>query len=278
MLNYYIANCYDTLTNSYYQTNILLSMRKFLLTSLWVALLVFTTNVKGAPLKERISAPLVFYSYLLKPIESHFYWENFAFFDEVPRYSEQLPLDVPFTEDFESGGLDWTIVNGTQVNKWYVDTVVYAGTSGQSAYISNDGGMTNDYTRTSTSTTHIYRDIFFPDDGAEEYVLSFDWMAWGEGITTKYDYLRVNLVDPSVSPTAGTLLSTGTIVNLNQDSIWSTETFILSDSVKGETKRLVFTWRNDGGDGNQPPVAIDNITIIANNCAKPNGYQHRLYR
>ncbi len=39
----------------------------------------------------------------------------------------QIPAELPFTENFE-GDINWTIVNGTETNKWFVGTVpAYSG-------------------------------------------------------------------------------------------------------------------------------------------------------
>jgi hypothetical protein len=44
---------------------------------------------------------------------------------------------------------------------------------------------------------------------------------------------------------------------------WQNLSVQLPEGLAGLTKRLVFTWRNDGSMGNQPPAAIDNIRIVA---------------
>ncbi|MDD2964856.1 MAG: BNR-repeat neuraminidase N-terminal domain-containing protein [Bacteroidales bacterium] len=170
----------------------------------------------------------------------------------------QVPATLAFTEDFETGFGNWTVINGTQTNKWVAGTAVAHGGT-QSAYISNDAGVTNAYTITSSSTVHIYRDITFPA-GADGYALSFWWKGLGE--TSLYDYLRVSLVETSVVPVAGTLLSSGQIgTNYYNQETWQNPTIMIPNTHAGTTKRLVFTWKNDGIDGTQPPVSIDDILL-----------------
>lgn len=171
------------------------------------------------------------------------------------------PATLPFTENWESGQGDWVFVNDSQTNAWHIGTAdPHQGS--YSAYISNDDGTSNAYTINSTSVSHIYRDISFPTLSLE-FPLSFMWKCEGEGAYTQYDYLRVHLVDTSVTPVAGTLLATGTLVTYNLQSDWTAANITLPGSHSGTTKRLVFSWRNDGGGGEQPPINIDDISLTA---------------
>jgi hypothetical protein len=170
----------------------------------------------------------------------------------------QIPATLPFTEDFELGFGDWSVLNGTQVNQWYTGTATaYSGT--QSAYISNDAGVSNAYTNTSSSVVHFYRDITFPA-GADGYALSFYWKGLGE--TGLWDYLSVWLVEPATLPVAGTMLTSGQVgVNYYNQTTYQHPTIYIPNTVAGTTKRLVFTWKNDGTLGNPPPTSIDDILL-----------------
>ncbi len=165
--------------------------------------------------------------------------------------------------DFESGWGTTTAVNGSEVNQWCVGSATFS--RSQSAYISNDGGTTNAYTITSSSVVHFYNDISLPPltGGLYKIELSFDWKAEGEGSSPYYyDYLRVFLIDTATTPSAGTELTSGQIgstYNLHGTE-WQNAKIDLS-SFAGTTKRLVFSWRNDGTVGYQPPAAVDNIKI-----------------
>ncbi|MCK9336126.1 MAG: choice-of-anchor D domain-containing protein, partial [Candidatus Cloacimonetes bacterium] len=168
---------------------------------------------------------------------------------------------LPLTENWESGQGDWMIANGTQTNAWYIGTAdPYAGAN--SAYISNDGGVTNAYTNGSASVTHLYRDIAF-DANMLEFPLSFMWKCEGEG--TAWDRMRVHLVDPSVTPVAGNELTIGQVglTNYNVQADWVLANITLPGTLSGSVKRLVFSWKNDSSSGTQPPINIDDISLTA---------------
>jgi hypothetical protein len=173
-----------------------------------------------------------------------------------------------FAETFEGATNSFTIVNGTETNQWYVGTIggngpTTAGT--KSAFVSGDGGLTNTYNVSATSVVHFYRDVTFPA-GLNIVQLSFDWKAGGE---STYDYIQAFTVPTTVTPVAGTLLVNGTAgavqlgSNINLQPTFGRTALQLPASVAGTTQRLVFTWRNDGSAGAQPPAVIDNITVTA---------------
>jgi len=194
----------------------------------------------------------------------------------APFNTLQTPATIPYAEDFTSGGTDWTILNGTQVNKWFIGDA--SGNTGNSLYVTNDTGVSNAYTANSASTVQAYRDIVFPTSGTNTFNLSFDWKCIGEGFTSSfYDYFRVWLVPISFVPTPGTQISAGPGRlqmggYFNNSSTWQTTgNFIVPDSFSGTTSRLVFEWRNDGSTAGQPPASIDNINITEITCSAPTG-------
>ncbi len=167
-------------------------------------------------------------------------------------------LTVTDAETWESTH-SWTIVNGTQTNKWYVGTATAHG-GAKSIYISNNTAD-NAYTITGSSIVHFYKDFTFPAN-ATNISIKFDWKGNGEN---EYDYLRVFLVPTTTTPTAGTALSTGQIGSTyNLQSTYTTATITGLDASAGSTKRLVFSWKNDNSVGTQPPAAIDNIIVSYN--------------
>ncbi|HLG36432.1 MAG TPA: M64 family metallopeptidase, partial [Bacteroidia bacterium] len=171
-------------------------------------------------------------------------------------------------DDLESSNT-WTLVNGTQTNKWFVGTAAPNGGT-QSIYISNNNSA-NAYTLNSTSTVHFYKDFTFPA-GATNISIRFDWKGYGENLN---DYLRVFLI-PTItipnSPSAGTELSSGQIGSTyNLQSNFITTTITGLDANAGTTKRLVFSWRNNNNGGTQPPAAIDNIVV---SYSVPAGYTY----
>ena len=178
----------------------------------------------------------------------------------------QIPATLPLTENFEVWPNHWTVVNGTQPNQWYVGTAAhYAGN--QSAYITNDNGVSNAYNIGSSSVVHLYRDVTFTT-GAEYFELSFIFKCGGE---STYDGLKVYLVDLTTTPVAGTELSSGQIGNTwyNLTTNWTRIAIPISNTLAGTTKRLVISWKNDSSGGVQPPAAIDNLSLEAYLVAKP---------
>lgn len=186
----------------------------------------------------------------------------------------QTTLINPATQGgFESGNTfaanGWTVVNGTQTNRWFCNTpnpaTPFAGT--RCAYISNNAsGTTYNYSITNSSVVHFYRDITIP--AGEPYLtLSFRWKGQAESCC---DYIRVHNVSTATTPVAGSLLSTGQLSgNLNNvGSTWTLATFNIC-ATPGTTIRLVFSWINDGSIGTQPPGAIDNISLVSNSTIPP---------
>lgn len=165
------------------------------------------------------------------------------------------------TQGFVDNG--WVVVNGAQVNKWYVGTTGASG-SGFGAYISNTNGSTNTYATTSISTVYFYRDITIPAYSTR-LNLSFSARVTGESVgATKYDYLRVYSIPTSQTLTAGTLLAGG-LGDFNNLTGYPTQnlTFGVSPSISTQSRRIAFGWTNDGGAAGQPPASVDNISITA---------------
>ena len=193
---------------------------------------------------------------------------NFGF---IPLLHAQA-ITLPYTQDFNTSN-DFTLLNGTQVNKWAYGSAV--GNAGNSIYISNDNGTTNNYTNTSLSVVQAYRDLVVPagTTATSPATLSFDWRAMGE---TCCDYLRIWLVPTTFTPTPGTQITAGAGriqlgANLNAQTTWQTytNTNINLATFAGANVRLVFEWRNDGSVGVSPAGAIDNINMLIPTCSAP---------
>ena len=180
------------------------------------------------------------------------------------------PATIPYTCDFEdiTENDNWTLANGTQVNKWHIGTAVNNG--GETGlYISNDEGTSNEYNVASTSYVYAYRNLNIAEDSY--YMVSFDWKAQGEG---NYDLLRAFLAPTSAALEAGSANGMTSSNNttpdgwtdianpegkLNLKSTWQQST---KDAyLEAGTYNLVFFWKNDVSQGTQPPAAIDNIEV-----------------
>lgn len=200
------------------------------------------------------------------------------------------PRDTDITEDWESGDFTtggWTVVNGSETNQWVVGSAEASGGT-YSAYVSNDSGTTASYTATDDAVVHFYKDITFPSEYKEIWLI-FNWKCWGENSTsspTNYDYGTVVITDTGTTPTLGTEVSTseatgnddnkpsgnGRIGAATNDgkfneryggsnANWHIETIDMTN-YKGLGKRLVFTWKNDASVKDDPPFVVDNIKLV----------------
>ena len=173
----------------------------------------------------------------------------------------------PYTEDFEGNTCCWMREGNDGANQWVIGTTVNHTEGGDHAlYISRDGGTTDGYTLSSASSVYAYRLLSLE---AGNYTVSFDWKANGE---RNYDYLRAALVPAymdlsSVEFWNYSLLSEGYIPidgggQLVESLVWTTQTSIVNIPTSGDYN-LVFYWRNNSRQGNNPAAAIDNIHIEA---------------
>ena len=102
--------------------------------------------------------------------------------------------------DFESGSANWTIVNGTQKNKWYIGTA-FKCSAANGAFVGSSSTV-NTYDNSRSSTVHLYRDVVFPA-GSCQISLSFDFKGVGQ---SSRDYMRVYIVPTTTAPSAGNAL------------------------------------------------------------------------
>jgi len=179
------------------------------------------------------------------------------------------PTAIPYTQNFEGATHNWQLSNGTSTNKWVVGTAVNNG-GAKSLYVSNDNGVTNNYTITSTSVVHAYKDFGIPAN-ISEITLGFDWRALGESCC---DYIRVWLVPSSFTPTVGTQITAANdrvdlFGNMNMDAVFKRQQLIRNITNYTGSFRIVFEWRNDGSLGTMPSGAIDNIEITPVTCSRP---------
>jgi gliding motility-associated-like protein len=186
----------------------------------------------------------------------------------------QIPGTLDYTEGFE-GTVGWTLVNGTQTNKWAVGTAVNNGGT-RSLYISNNNGTANAYTITAASVVQAYRDIEMPTT-LDELLLTFDWRSNGQGTGTTFnDYFRVWIVPSNFTPVAGTQITAANSGGIqvgghfNNNNTFTTGNFVVPmNAFAGQIVRLVFEWRNDASGGAQFPAAIDNINFSVITCPSP---------
>ena len=187
---------------------------------------------------------------------------------------EPTVMDIdyePYNCDFENAeeNSNWILNNGRQTNKWHIGSAVNNGGE-KSLYISNDFGENYSYNTGSTSYVYAYRKINITF--ADKYQFDFDRRVRGEG---NYDLLRAFLVPDSIHPNLSGGIDNGMSSNYNtipDGWIDISSTGIMSEQMGWKHSKsklniepglyyLTFFWKNDGGDGNTPPAAVDNVMV-----------------
>jgi len=177
-----------------------------------------------------------------------------------------------FSEGWEQGTYNWTVVNGTETNKWRTGNATYWAGS-RSMYISNDNGNHINYDTYKSSIVHFWRSITIPAS-ATNIRLTFQYKVNGERIDNYvYDYLTYKILPISANVTAsrrGDNCLTGSFVSFTNTNNWTTHTKDIPPSIlAGQTRKLVFSWINDSTQGSQPPAAIDNISLTYKIATNP---------
>lgn len=207
-------------------------------------------------------------------------------------YGQTILINPSGDGGFENGATfaanGWTVANDA-TNTWNLGTTPgwFTGTSG--AYVSNNAGTTWAYSNGANQRSHFYKDVTFPA-GPIQVNLSFDWR--GNGNDGNWDNLQVYIADVSVTPTnAGPTAQNTTITSwpgytngttghyltrVNGTAIPTTTTTVnysfttaQASYAAGQTKRIIFTWKNDNSGGENPPASVDNISLIAYTCFPP---------
>jgi hypothetical protein len=172
--------------------------------------------------------------------------------------------------DFASNG--WTVSNSAN-NPWFVGTgVSTAPFSNRSAYISNNGGVSNTYTNTTIALNYFYRDVTIPA-GSSNIELKFNWVANGE---STWDLIQIFTAPTTITPVGTTTYPGSGLTNVpagisgatfvasyNLQSSIQNATIALPASLAGTTFRLIFAWKNDGSGGTAPSGSMDNISLTS---------------
>ncbi|SDR65892.1 Por secretion system C-terminal sorting domain-containing protein [Formosa sp. Hel1_31_208] len=193
-------------------------------------------------------------------------------------YSQTTVIDPTGDGGFENGVT--FVANGwtsdapatTNTNQWVCSTGATTGFSGiRAAYVTNNTAATpppHTYTNNVTRVSHFYRNVTIPA-GENSITLNFDWIALAE---VGFDWMRVWAVPTTFNPTYGNQIGaigtapTGRVQiggDFSGQNTWGNSTFAIPADYAGITFRLVFEWRNDGSIGGNPPIAIDNISLVS---------------
>ena len=156
----------------------------------------------------------------------------------------------------------WTTTQST-TNYWTSGTGGGASDGTRSAFVTNDGTI-NGYNNVGSQANHFWRDFTAP---AGETIISLSFFLKGNPQDVGYDRVRVYVAPISSSPTAGTEATTGATQIFTFDGNLATftqQTASFTTSISGgQSFRVIFTWRNDGSVGSNPPYAVDQVNIVS---------------
>ena len=187
--------------------------------------------------------------------------------------AQTVLIDPATVGGFESGTTfaanGWTVVNGA-TDGWAVGNAPVSATGDNCAYVSANGGTAWTYSQISTNV-HLYRDVTIPA-GETKFTLSFKWKAGGEGTTTSdWDNMKVWFAPTTFTPVATAAITTASASQVSgpgavsgmyklNSAAWNSETITVVGTA-GVTYRIIFSWKSDGSDIANPPVALDDISF-----------------
>ncbi|MBR3725372.1 MAG: fibronectin type III domain-containing protein, partial [Bacteroidales bacterium] len=186
------------------------------------------------------------------------------------------PVQLPFVCDFEEEDDNgWTLLNGMEVNKWFVGKTT-SSSGKRSMYVSYaPGGESMNYNKNQVASVFAFQMVSIPTAG--DYRYSYDWKGYGEWV---YDYLNVALVPEDIPLKAGstcgfssTAVPPGAIRlfpsgQMNEKTSWVSVSDSVTVSTPGNYNLVVF-WHNQYSSGSNPPGCIDNISLSYISCHTP---------
>ena len=222
------------------------------------------------PLQLTSLSPATFYTFAVRSVcaSGNSPWSEVVTFKTLA-----TPEPVPYSTDFENADDNntWFFTGRAgNVNAWAIGSATFAGEdeSGNSAYISNDGGTSYAATIGTTSTwQYIWKDFDFGEDETAVYNLSFDWKATGRvSGTDVYCGILAYIQDVTDPMPTTTFPTTGRLALEYGSDEWQSDTVELR-GLTG-TKRLLFlTWGYTNATEAVSPAAIDNVSIFVSPCA-----------
>jgi len=207
-------------------------------------------------------------SYLLEVraacTDSRSQWKSIGF------STSQYAVSIPYSCDFEATGNNgWSLKDDDNANEWYIGTTTEL-MSG-SLYISGSDGASVEYDRNNRSIA-IAEKTFLTGTG-DSLTISFDLLVGGEA---GFDFLKVFWAPADSifeadrhAHYADSEWDENVIINNSGDTqhhymsnMDNTERISVNVPNEPNTlKKLVFLWKNDSSDGDQPGAIVDNISI-----------------
>ncbi len=173
--------------------------------------------------------------------------------------SNWAQVTLPYSQNFEGNTSEWTLGSNSP-NSWIVGTATNNGGS-KGLYVSNNGSS-NTYSSGSTSNTEMSASFEVNLTNVSNAQLQFDWKCVGEN---GGDYGEVYIVSGGVE----TIISSQ--FELFNSSTYTTKTINLQNYVGG-VRTIKFKWVFDQSVVNDPPLAIDNVSVI--NLVTPPDFQN----
>ena len=176
----------------------------------------------------------------------------------------------------------WTVVNNASatMNNWVLSTGATGYSGARAAYVSNNSGTppTHTYDNAVQSAVHLYRDVTFPS-GETNISFSFSSKQNGE-VAWDQCHIYISTGAPGAAPVAGTPSSatagglppviTGYtyLYTVPVTSAFATQNVPITAAQAGNasaasTRRILFIWHNDDNTGGDPPIALDNISLVS---------------
>lgn len=182
--------------------------------------------------------------------------------------SEDNFIVLPYTETFDD--LDnisaWALTN-PNTNKWYIGALGHNSTSedaeaeGNGLYISNDEGVSNAYANNQTSTAHA--SVLINIEESTLYGIAFDYKNNAESCCDK---VYLSLI-PFIAGLGEEINDDYVIAEFpNTSNQWQRQTLDFPSTIAPGQYYLALSWHNDSSMGDNPPAAIDNISIYTSSC------------
>ena len=205
-------------------------------------------------------------------VQSDYQDDTYSLFSNPISFSTTAVAEAvgdAWSDDFEGETCGWELINGNLADAWVWGTATNNGGT-HAIYISDNGGTAWNYSHNSVKV--LAAKLLTFTEG--KFTFSYDWNCYGE---SNYDFLRVALVPASQTLTAGsdystistTSLPSGWIAldgggKLNQVQEWQNKEVAVN--VTAGNYYLVLAWRSDTSTQNQPPAAVDNVSITKIAC------------
>lgn len=162
--------------------------------------------------------------------------------------SNWAQVTLPYSQNFEGSTSEWTLESNSP-NSWIVGTAAKNGGS-KGLYVSNNG-TSNAYSNAASGTIEITASFNVDLTNVGDAKLQFDWKSFGN----LYDFGEI-YIDNGISESI--LCANNEFQNTNS---YSTKTISLAYHVGG-VRTIKFRWRYDDMDVSNPPLAIDNVSIV----------------